>query len=134
MFDASYEQATGRFTIHTPAPIVFHGYAGRGPGRDNPALQHVKNVGPPPRGVYRLGLPFLSDTCGPVCFRLTPDGGQQMFGRSGFLIHGDNRAHDASHGCIILDRSARDAIARIGVRRLFVTRGDPVVQSEKFAA
>ncbi len=36
-----------------------------------------------------------------------------MFGRSGFLIHGDSVSHpgEASEGCIILDRNVRETIA-----------------------
>jgi hypothetical protein len=49
----------------------------------------------------------------PASMRLDPDTANQMFNRNGFLIHGDNtRAdHSASDGCIVLNRTARDAIA-----------------------
>ncbi len=52
--------------------------------------------------------------------RLTPVPGTQTFGRDGFLIHGDNRRHDASQGCIVLDRTARNRIATSGDTRLNV--------------
>jgi hypothetical protein len=36
-----------------------------------------------------------------------------MFGRSGFLVHGDSRAHEggASEGCIVIDRLTRMAMS-----------------------
>ncbi len=52
--------------------------------------------------------------------RLAPVPGTQTFGRDGFLIHGDNRRHDASQGCIILDRAARDRIGNSADTRLNV--------------
>jgi len=40
-----------------------------------------------------------------------------MFGRRGFLIHGDSKLHPgtASKGCIILPRWARELIVKDGV-------------------
>jgi len=44
--------------------------------------------------------------------RLNPLPGNQMFGRGGFLIHGDNRSHNqsASEGCMVFDKGIRDQI------------------------
>lgn len=108
----TYEQATGLFTIHTPLPFRCVGYAGRREGRNNPALERVISVGPIPRGKYHVGLAHRSSGKGPYTMRLTPFGSNTMHGRSGFLIHGDNAASDASHGCIILPRHAREVLAR----------------------
>lgn len=119
---AVYEQVTGLFTIMTPVPFRAVGYSGRGRGRNNPDLQAVVATGPIPRGEYRVGLPYTHPTKGPVVFRLTPSEQNDMFGRSGFLIHGDNARGDASHGCIILPRNVRDLIAKNHVRRLFVIK------------
>lgn len=46
---------------------------------------------------------------------LEPFQSNDMMGRSGFFIHGDNRYGNrtASHGCIILPRKARDEIATL---------------------
>lgn len=46
-----------------------------------------------------------------------------MFGREGFLIHGDSIVHmgQASHGCIILPRSIREQIAASGDDEIEVT-------------
>jgi hypothetical protein len=52
---------------------------------------------------------------------LDPLPGTDMFGRSLFRIHGDNSAHNASHGCIILSRKLRDQIAASQDRLLDVT-------------
>jgi hypothetical protein len=51
---------------------------------------------------------------------LTPEPGTDTFDRSSSLIHGDNVAHDASHGCVILRREIRDQIATSADRRLNV--------------
>jgi hypothetical protein len=54
--------------------------------------------------------------------RLTPSGGQNMFGRDAFLIHGDNSKHDnsASEGCIILGPAIREQISKNSVSKLTV--------------
>lgn len=119
---ALYEQATGLFLICSPLPFRAVGYAGRGRGRNNPDLQSVKNTGPLPVGSYRVSLPYSDVRKGPLVFRLTPEPSNAMYGRGGFLIHGDNVRGDASEGCIILGRADREMIARQNVRRLTVVR------------
>ena len=44
--------------------------------------------------------------------RLAPNPGTQTYGRTDLEIHGDSRSHpgQASHGCIILPRDARDQL------------------------
>jgi len=120
MVSATYEQATGLFTIHTPLPRRFVGYSGHGRGRNNPDLQAVRCTGPIPRGVWTVSRAWDDSKHGPICFRLTPKPGTDTFGRSGFLIHGDNVRGDASLGCIILEREARRAIALHKVDTLIV--------------
>ena len=97
------------------------GYAGADAGKNNPAMQDVKNVGPLPRGVYTITGPecvattFPCPDChgatahrhGPYVLRLHPVEGNEMFGRAGFLIHGDNGHGTASEGCICISRSFR---------------------------
>ena len=48
--------------------------------------------------------------CGTYVIRLAPDPGNNMCGRSGFLIHGDSKTHPGttSTGCIILDKKYRE--------------------------
>jgi hypothetical protein len=81
------------------------------------------DAGPIPAGTYTIGKMFdNTGKTGPGSMRLTPDAGNEMNGRSGFLIHGDNSKHNfsASEGCIILSRSTRDAISSSGITRLEV--------------
>ena len=70
--------------------------------------------GPIPRGKWEIGA-FFDDPGGKgqVVAHLTPCDGTETFGRSGFLIHGDNSAlnHSASEGCIVAPRVIREQIA-----------------------
>lgn len=110
-----YRQSTGEMT---DGVFISVGYSGNGPGLNNPAMQQVRAVGPIPQGTYTIALPELDEQVGPVAMRLTPDPANTMYGRSAFLIHGDNQAMDytASEGCIILPLTVRvkigDAVAR----------------------
>lgn len=126
---ATYESSTGLLLIHTPLPARLLGYAGRARGRNNPAFQDVRNIGPIPEGTYAVSLPFTHPTKGPTVFRLTPDPANVMFGRSGFLIHGDNPQGDASQGCIVLRRDDRERLMRSNVRTLLVVRLLPCIGS-----
>lgn len=90
------------------------GYSGCGEGRNNPDAQKMHGVGPTPRGLWRIGDAYSHPQLGPICMNLTPKAGTETFGRDLFRIHGDNKTHDASHGCIILGPSIRQAIASSG--------------------
>ncbi len=114
----TYSQTTGTITRNNAAQG--NGYSGTGVGRNNPAMQNARNVGPVPQGRYVIGAPQDTTTHGPHVMALTPAAGTQTFTRSGFLIHGDNRRHDASNGCIILDRQTRDQISDSGDNQLEV--------------
>jgi hypothetical protein len=103
------------------------GYSGHGEGKNNPFMQNVKGVGPLPTGVYWMGQePFDHHIHGKYCLRLIPVTGTEMYGRAGFLIHGDNVHHpgEASEGCIILDHDLRVQMA---------TSGDVLVVVEDWA-
>jgi len=115
-----YAQAAGRLTLD--GREVATGYAGKGAGKNNPDKERVKNVGPIPRGVYRIGKPIRWKGMANV-FTLTPEG-HDAHGRSGFLIHGDSTKHpgQASEGCIILSPAIRQKIADSGIRKLRVIR------------
>ena len=132
---AVYEQSTGNFAIlDQPEPdwspgfqaVLYEcrGYAGRDNGRNNPALDHVRNVGPIPAGTYRVFSVKHWRFRDPV-FALEPHITTVMHGRSGFLIHGDSAKNpgNASHGCIILERVHRDAVEFYAVDRLIVVPG-----------
>ena len=124
---AIYRQSTGEFCILSPVDdgverVVFSvfGYAGNGKGRNNPDAEKIRNVGPLPKGLYTVTGPFTDAHAGALVFRLWPHVGNDMHGRSGFLIHGDNPQGDASRGCVILSKAARREIYRHAVRSLRV--------------
>jgi hypothetical protein len=108
----TYRQSTGEL-LHDGG-VIAHGYSGHGPGKNNPAMQGVPNIGPIPAGTYRIGKPFKDPFKGPFCLWLVANGDNEMFGRAGFLIHGDSMLHpgEASNGCIVLGREIREKIAR----------------------
>lgn len=85
-------------------------YSGVLGARNDPRQQSVQNVGPIPKGAYIITEPYDSATHGPFVLRLLAQKGTELYGRDGFLIHGDNNSHTASHGCIILPRVTRELI------------------------
>ena len=117
----SYEIASGQLSQNSV--LAGFGYSGHEQGLNSVEHEQVANIGPVPRGTYSIGT-FFDDPGGkgPVVAHLTPDAGTNDFGRSGFIIHGDNKAgdHSASHGCIILSRPLREAISASGDRTLEV--------------
>lgn len=128
-----YEQRTGLFEIYdivddgASERCLYQslGYAGRGDHKNHPESQCRRNQGPLPRGMYRVGVPTEHPRLGPLAFPLYPYERNDMCERSGFFIHGDSRKNpgNASHGCIILNRPCRDAIAEYKVRYLEVRDG-----------
>lgn len=128
MTDFMYEQATGLLCGIDEGgewyPIE-DCYAGKGVHCNNPASHRLKNLGPLPRGRYRITGPVDHPRLGPVSMFLRPDQDNEMFNRSGFFIHGDNRSRNrtASSGCIILSRQNRELIARHSPAWLAVVRG-----------
>lgn len=101
------------------------GYSGFPPAKNNPAWQDHHDVGPIPCGDYTVvaAIDLKGGPHGPFVLPLTPAPANVMFGRSGFLIHGDGfgtHAGSASHGCIILAPTLRRAIAASGDRQLRV--------------
>jgi len=110
----TYERATGQ--LRNNGALIGTGYSGRGDGLNNPQLSNVPDVGPIPAGTWTIG-PFVDDPeKGPIVTHLVPCMGTETFGRSGFMIHGDNPEmnHSASEGCIILGRDFRIAIRDSG--------------------
>lgn len=105
-----------------PAGTCYSGYE---TGKNNPGMQQVPDTGPVPQGLYSIGAPQCVESAGPhgpFILPLMPDPANAMFGRSGFLIHGDSIARPgfASRGCIIADRLIREAIAASGDTELTV--------------
>jgi hypothetical protein len=117
----SYSQSSGTFSHD--GVFVCIGYSGKGEGLDNPNLQNVRDEGPIPEGTYTIGPACTHPGKGPVVMALEPGRSNQMFGRSGFLIHGDNDEmnHTASEGCIILSRAICNQISKSEDRVLIVT-------------
>jgi hypothetical protein len=114
-----FRQSTGAF-LDPNGLTLETGYSGRSEGRCNAAMQDCKGIGPIPQGGYRIGLGFTDIHKGPVVMRLTPDAANVMFGRAGFLIHGNNAANDASEGCIILGHATRVTVDQSADKRLLV--------------
>jgi|GEM_PF-487572 len=116
-----YQQSTGRLT-DPMGELVGIGYSGNGIGLNNPKLQGTPMEGPIPQGDYEIGPAHTHPRLGALAMALTPRGDQELFGRSGFFIHGDNQLmdHTASEGCIILPRQTRALLAVSERRRLRV--------------
>ena len=118
----TYQQSTGTLTAPDGSTLGA-GYSGHGSGLNSPTAQTQADIGPIPQGWWTIGA-FFDDPGdkGPIVAHLTPDAGTDTFGRSGFMIHGDNAAanHSASEGCIILARPLREAIRDSGDARLTV--------------
>ncbi len=98
----TYSQKTGELRLN--GALVGIGYSGHEAGKNNPAMQDVKFVGPIPQGKWRfIGPPFDSLKHGPFILRIIPEAGTQTFGRTGLLLHGDgiHDPGDASEGCMV---------------------------------
>lgn len=116
-----WDQSAGEMRLD--GQVIGRGYAGRGRGINNPAMQAVKATGPLPQGIYRLtDLRLSGATTGAYTIVLVPERGTNTFGRSEFRIHGDNAKLDrsASHGCIILPRNQRELVWKSGAPLLEV--------------
>lgn len=118
----TYEQATGK--LSRDGEVVATGYSGAPPeGKNNPAMQEMHNVGPIPRGTWKVtGLTLTRTDHGPFVLHLTPQDGTDTFGRAGFLMHGDSIEHPgtASEGCIIMPREVRELVWASGDKELEV--------------
>ena len=107
----TYKQSTGQL-FQPDGAVAGKGYAGKDAGRNNPAQQSVRDVGPIPQGKYVIGTAIPKHPMlGPIAIPLTPDPANTMFGRSHFYMHGDNATHTASLGCIIQGPTARKKVA-----------------------
>ena len=126
-----FAQNTGRLTHiddKTGArKFIAFGYAGNVKGFNNSKLQHVGNVGPLPQGHYTINLNpqtriTVSGSRVTDALVLTPDKNNEMFDRSGFLIHGRTASWDfgASNGCAIFDYNIREKIWKSGDAQLDV--------------
>ena len=105
----TYRQSTGEL-ISYDGRTAGTGYSGAGAGKNNPTFENVRNVGPIPKGDYSIAAPVDTVTHGPYVLALRPAPANQMYGRSGFLMHSDSVVHPgaASEGCIVIAHSVRE--------------------------
>ncbi len=110
----TFEVTTGRW--YDPKGVyVSTGYAGgnlgKNPdGKNNPADEGLKNIGPLPEGFYTFGTPVEHSQLGAFAIPLIPDAANDMKGRGGFYLHGDtNPPGNASEGCIVQGPDTRHA-------------------------
>lgn len=116
----TYEITTGELLLQQVQGDEFMGtgYSGMGFARNKPAYCYLVAQGPIPKGWYTMTGPFdnyVNDEkhhLGSIVFKLAPDKDNQMFGRTGFLLHGNNRTNDASRGCIVMGPGIRSHVAR----------------------
>lgn len=104
---------------------VCQAYAGKGPGKNNPDMQDVHDVGPLPVGGYTIGAPYQHPRLGHFVMALTPDPATQLYDRSGFFIHGPNplRPLESSDGCIVAPLDDRERIFESSDSDLLVVSG-----------
>lgn len=107
----TYEQSTG-YWRSGDGRLLAECYSGFSIGKNNPDKQDKIGLGPIPRGRYtgtgpeHVG-PGETSPHGPYVIRWKPDNNTRVAiigldrGPDSFLAHGDNKNHDASHGCVI---------------------------------
>ena len=116
-----YEQRTG-ILKDINGQFIAQGYAGHGSGKNNPAMESVHNIGPLPRGIYYIQAPINKNNTGPYSLPLIPDVNNEMYGRSGFYMHGGLSEPftepdgdkilpgQESDGCTIFPRTVREKV------------------------
>lgn len=120
----NYSQSTGCVTDDNGMNIAI-GWAGHGEAKNNPAMQGEQNLGPLPRGVYKV-LPWEErhPGLGPMVARILQVSGE-TYGRSGFFIHGPSldkaKYGQESKGCIVVPRSDREKIKALNPSTITVT-------------
>lgn len=120
-----WDQSAGELTRDGKA--ISRGYSGKCRGKNNPALQGLRGIGPIPAGRWKIVERYDSANVGPHALKLFADDGRlddthAETGRGAFRIHGDSIKNPgtASNGCIILPRSIREMIWKSGDRDLVV--------------
>jgi len=116
-----YYQSTGE--LWHKGELVGKGYSGNLTNKNNPDRQHVRGMGPLPRGTYHIS--GHSTSKGPMTIILKMTSGES-FGRSAFRIHGERKPPKppgfASEGCIIMGPHVRSKIILSSDRTLEVVR------------
>jgi len=109
----TFYNSTGRFESTEGWSVM--GYSGRNVNSDGYDYRNraesvrMIGVGVIPEGMYYIVGVNSSITSNTIVLSLDP--ANDMYGRSGFRIHGDNSNNNASKGCIILDAGSRARIA-----------------------
>lgn len=126
-----YQQATGKI-LDPKGIVVGFGYSGKGKYKNDPEAQALHDQGPIPEGYYTIDTPRDTVTHGPFVIPLLPFEQNKMFGRAGFLIHGDSVVHPgtASLGCIVAARYIREDIAKSPIKLLTVVSGVFVIKRD----
>ena len=110
-----YEQSTGKLFDAT-GKLLGTGYSGKDPHKNNPAAEGIEDLGPIPRGVYKLtAMEETTAEHGPYVIVLAPDDATRAkilaLNRQPdtFRIHGNSLLHPgaASAGCVIQPRPVR---------------------------
>ena len=116
-----YSQSTGE--LWHDDKLIGKGYSGNLTNKNNPDRQHVRGMGPLPRGTYQIT--GHSRSKGPMTIILKQIAGDS-FGRSAFRIHGEKVPPAlpgfASEGCIIMQPAVRAKIILSGDHTLEVIR------------
>lgn len=105
----TYRQSTGELS-REDGSVVAVGWAGCGKGKNNPAMDDVRCVGPLPAGLYRVRARQDHPRLGKDVCALDQVQGESH-GRNDFWIHGPSlnplKYGQESMGCIILKRPDR---------------------------
>ncbi|MHC9003970.1 tlde1 domain-containing protein [Enterobacter adelaidei] len=102
-----YKQSTGE--LFRNGKLIETGYSGALTNKNNPDREHVRGMGPIPRGMWKIGSSGTSK--GPLTITLIHvSGNSYNRDMTSFRMHGD-KAHGipgfASEGCIIMSHSTR---------------------------
>lgn len=116
----TYEQATGRM-LHDGV-LFGQGYSGKGDAKNHPSAEWEHNIGPIPCGFYTMEGPVNSHVHGEYVIPFSPNLTNEMYGRSGFMCHGDSKIEPgtASEGCVIMPYEVRVKMWESGDRLLQV--------------
>ncbi len=115
----TWDQGKGVLRDEQGQVMTDKGYSGQGDAKNNSSQEHVEDHGPIPQGNWRIkditDPNYRTDLTRPI-YRLVPDDETrarvEAMGRKpdSILIHGDNKDHTASTGCIIVDRNTREQL------------------------
>ncbi len=116
-----YKQSSGE--LWRNGQKIAQGYSGKEAGKNNPSMEHFTDIGPIPRGKYRIDSPRNSVNTGLYVLPLLAID-HAAHGRTSFQIHGDSikSPGTASSGCIIMPRAIREKIWDSHDRELGVVR------------